>query len=85
MRTSVTRGFTDVTLDNSLRYQQFGIQHGRTCRAAYSVVTETDELIVENGVGEDAADGDGHAVAVIAVKACLRPRRLVGNLDELLR
>src|SRR6202041_2985588 len=53
--------------------EQLCVQDGGAGGSANGVVREHGELPVEYRAGAQAADGDGHAVAAIAVQARLRP------------
>ena len=64
--------------------QQFGVQDGGSGGSANGVVREHGELPVEHVAGAQAADGDGHAVAAIAIEARLRAIRLRSPLDGLI-
>ena len=64
--------------------EQLGVQDGGSGGSANGVVREHGELPVEHAAGAQAADGDGHAVAAIAIEARLRAVGLRGPLDGLL-
>ena len=64
--------------------QQLGVEDGGSGGAANGVVREHSELPIEQAAGAQAADGDGHAAAAIAVEAGLRAVGLRGPLHRLL-
>src|SRR5207248_7499930 len=61
--------------------EEFGVEDGRARGAAYGVVTERDEAVVEHVVAPDAADGDAHTIARVAVEPGLRAVLLVAHDD----
>ena len=58
--------------EDSLRDQQFGVQHRRARRAAYRVVAERHALQPEQRALPDASHRDRHAAIAVHVEPWLR-------------
>src|SRR5579875_114612 len=60
------------SVEHPFRMHQLGIQHGGSGGAADGVVAQSDELVIENGAGAEAADEGRHAALALGIAARLR-------------